>query len=677
MKTIKILIATTLKLHRYLLSIGLMLLYAYAGLINYALMFKGKDVGDALQLSSFLIQSGMLFFILLGFRIARKTTVEETLQQIVKRKITAIHLFNVVFLLFIAIFYVLTMMAFNLIYYYWMDPYNSFGLESSLFLINYWLLPFCTSSLIGYIFGMNSSNKIAYALLLIIWASISPANLNFLRELFANTQLQEAMEWLKNLNFGVYNLSDLYHPFYGFEFDWLKKIGLLLLLVFVYVLSIFTVNIKCLRRFNLVMIILGLILFGSMPYDFVKPKIYDVKTLVQEYISYSKKENIPKANLFEYDIEGMDVKVENFDHFNVSVDVRVTKFKKTELAFTLYRGFRINKIMLSSGREVPFVQKGDHIIVKLSEKLNMDSVTLTFTYSGKGSLSNPAMGKYIYLPSDFGWLPSNQPYAVRFLFNDEFITSSLKNKNKIKYTLSYKGIGKPTFVNLPKTSDGKYAGNTTGITLISGDLVHVKRDKRTMYYPVSWFLYKEELESYLNEYQKVLEKYNGIFKTNYKLPNNIILLPNMDINDTYIYINSFSDSDHIILQINPVEFTKKMPINHLVPYQIDRTFSTNNTFNNPKKFANWFIYNSLLGSYLSDKPKDSIQALKDYQMYLAESYLDEKSKVILAQLLKIDEKKLPDELFVRWKDILLDEDKNDWKQIEKTLLQLGQVQIIV
>lgn len=58
-------------------------------------------------------------------------------------------------------------------------------------------------------------------------------------------------------------------------------------------------------------------------------------------------------------------------------------------------------------------------------------------------------------------------------------------------------------------------------------------------------------------------------------------------------------------------------------------------------------------------------------MYLAESYLDEKSKVILAQLLKIDEKKLPDELFVRWKDILLDEDKNDWKQIEKTLLQLG------
>ncbi|MBE2944310.1 hypothetical protein HPK12_14210 [Anoxybacillus flavithermus] len=98
MKTIKILIATTLKLHRYLLSIGLMLLYAYAGLIDYALMFKGKDVGDALQLSSFLIQSGMLFFILLGFRIARKTTVEETLQQIVKRKITAIHLFNVVFL---------------------------------------------------------------------------------------------------------------------------------------------------------------------------------------------------------------------------------------------------------------------------------------------------------------------------------------------------------------------------------------------------------------------------------------------------------------------------------------------------------------------------------------------------------------------------------------------------
>jgi hypothetical protein len=607
---------------------------------------------------------------LLGYRLARKTINEDSLQQIIKRKITGLHIYNVVFLLFISTFFVITIMFSYIIYYYHIDPANSFGLESSLFLINYWLLPFYTTGLIGYIFGMNTKNKVVYGFLIIIWAMISPSNLNFFMNLFANTELQKVIIWMKNLNFGVYKLDEVYHPFYGFEFNWSKKIGLFLLFLSVFICSIVTFNKKKVRRLYTIIIIISLILFGSIPYNFTKTKINDKDKLFKEYTYYRENPKIPSKDMFDYDIKSMKVEITNDYQFNIKAAVNITNIKQSKIAFTLHRGFIVKNISIPNGYAVSFTQNGDHIEVQLPKGMESQSITLIFNYSGNGTLSNPATNDYIFLPSDFSWLPNNHPYNTRFIFNDDLITSSLQNDNPIKYSLTYKGKNKPEYVNLPKTVEGNYEGVTTGITLISGDLAKVNSNNRDIYYPKSWFIYNEDIKNYVNEYQKILGEYNSIFNTKYSLPKTVILLPNMEMNDPYMYITSVGESSYTVLQINPINFTKTMSINEFIPYQIDSVYGVNNAFSNPVKFARWFTFNSIIGSHMS---KNTIQnkRLKEYQKYLAESYIDKKDKKFFDYLFKVDATKIPDEFFVKWKNALLDEDENDWEQIKEIALESG------
>ncbi|MGE6377995.1 hypothetical protein [Peribacillus muralis] len=670
MKSIKIFTLTTMKLHKYLLLLGLFLLFLYAGFINYTFVFKTKDIANALQLSSFLIQSGMLFYMLLGFRLASKTLSEKTLYEIVKKKLIRIHFINIGLLLSSVLFYVITVMSFYIIYAYKLDSANSFGLEIFMFLLNYWLIPFFISGLIGYIFGVSSLNKVMYGLLIIIWSIISPANINFFG-ILSNTQLEEYIVYFNNLNLGLFNMNEYYNPFYGFEFNWFKKIGLLFFLIYVCIISILSINLNKVRKANLIVLIIGLILYSFISYDYIQVKIRNISTLFEEYRYYGEKTVPLKKNLYEYDIESMNVSINNSRELNVHVDVTINNIKSSNIAFTLYRGFQVKDILLPNGQNVPFTQAGDRINITLPSSMVSNSVILTFKYSGRGNFSNPATEKYMLLTSDFSWLPSNHPYPTRFVFNGELINSSLINHNTIKYSLEYKGKNKLDFVNLKQTEEGKYTGEASGITLISGDLVKAMRKGSEIYYPKSWFVYNNDIDSYLSQYQKILNKYNGIFSTNHRLPNRIVLIPSTDLNDNYMHINSIGDSNFIMLQINPVEFTQKRPMNDWIPFQIDRTYGINNGFSKPEKFVNWFIYNSLLGIHLSNQPYAYYKELKEYHIYLAETNISSEDKKTLNQLVSIPKEEQPDELFVKWKEILLDQNENDWKQIEKLLIELG------
>lgn len=665
MENFRILFITTVRLHKYLLSIGIFLLFLYVGYLNYLFLFKVQDVGNLFQLSSFLIQSGMLFFMFLGYRIARKTKDEKHLSQILSNKIKIIHLFHSVFLILIVTLFLTIFSTFYKFYFGYMDPNNTFWIKTLWFLINNWLLPFIITALIGYLFGMNSKNVLIYVLLLIVWGCISPANLNFLSNLFANTQLEEAVSWLKNLNIGIYNMNDLYHPFYGFEFEWLKKIGLLVFLLVLMYLSVTFNGINVVRKLYLILVVIGLLLFGSIPYQFSKPNILDnIQLQSEEYKYYSSELTIPEKKYFLYKILNINVKIENKEQFNVSVDMTINNESQTNLAFSLYKRFIIKDISLSDGQKLRFEQEGDHVIVEIPDNMVNSLITLKFAYSGIGSPSNPALEDYVYLPSDFNWLPSNHSTTSRFLFNEEFIQASLKNEKPIEYTLTYKGEKPPTFINLKEFDGRRYKGSTNGITLVSGDLTKMEMADKTVYYPRSWFVYNKEIASYIKEFNYKLEKYNDIFSTDYITPKNVVLLPSMDLNDTYMYVNSLADSYHILLQVNPVLITQKAPINNLISYQIDRAYNVNNNYNNPEKFANWFIYNSFLGDFLNDKPAD--KNLLFFQLYLAEPYIDSNEMKLYQRLAEVDKNKINKKLFVKWKELLLEQEENDG-------IRLGQV----
>lgn len=673
MKTIKILTLANIKLHKHLIVLGFIGLFLYWGYLSYFLGFNSNDdVGNPLQLSSFLIQSGMLFFMLLGFQLAKKGINGGSLYQIIQVKIIKIYIFNFTFLLLLGLLFIFAIFCFNYIYYLTMDPLNLFRIESFLFLINYWLLPFYITGLIGYIFGMISSNKMVFVKLLFIWMIFPPTNLYFFGNLLFNTRLEGGMEWFNNLNLGVFNLNETYHPFYGFEFEWSKKLGILAALIIIFILTCqFMIRSKKkLGVISFILVWLCIIGFSVIPYDYGRGKVYDLDSLTGDYFYYNKPQETSSKDLFDYEIRGVNVTVKNYETFNVTSKINIIHEKQSKIAMTLYRGFTINRVAIDKIGEIPFIQSGDYVIIDLPDDLKEEFNTLVVEYSGVGSVRNPALNDYLYIPSDFVWIPNNNPVPTHFLFNSEIITNSIEGY-LIPYTLNYEGNKEPVFVNLEKVSKGKYEGVSSGITLISGDLVHRVYNEKDIYYPRSWFPYNETLKNYLNEFQKTLIRYNNVFKTDYKVPSKIVLLPNMNINDTLIFASATSNSEHIILQIDPVKLTQKWLIETTIPYQMDRAFSHNKGFNTSEQYANWLIYNAMLGEYISGaqskKEGKEINKLKEFQILLAVMYLDEDEKKVLNQLLQAKEISLPDELFLLWKQILLDDNEVDWQQLDMLL----------
>ncbi|MEC1640324.1 hypothetical protein P9E76_20550 [Schinkia azotoformans] len=140
----------------------------------------------------------------------------------------------------------------------------------------------------------------------------------------------------------------------------------------------------------------------------------------------------------------------------------------------------------------------------------------------------------------------------------------------------------------------------------------------------------------------------------------------MNMNISYSFVNSFGDKDHIILQINPVDFTKFAGINDLIPLQIDMAFG-DSQFNDAKNYAKWLVFNGKLGIYLDSSSSNVSETtiLGNFLVNIPKQYMmDTKDGQIL---LNIDDKKLSNNLFMKWKEILLDNNQNDWKQINEIL----------
>lgn len=666
MKGIKTLFFTNIKLHKYLLIIGLAGLYSYAGFINYQILYKTHDAGNTLQFSSFLIQAGMLFFMLFGFQLAKKN-LNSNLYLVLKGRMRRIHIFNVIFLLSICVLFVFSFICISSTYYYLLNPTNKFNVESAMFLINNWLLPFSIMSFIGYVIGINSSNKLIYSLLVIIWALLSPTNLYFLGNLISNTKIGVGSTWLQNINFGVHDLNTPYHPFYGFTFNWYKKIGYLLTLIIIFIFSIIFINKKIVQRFNLALVLTSLVSMSLIPYTTINT--YNIKQMGKDYEYYSGNQWRPQEKLFNYDISSIDLNIQNNKKLNVDLKMKVNNVRHSKLAFTLYKGFKISGISTQSGESLKFIQRGDYTTVDLSS-IQDNKYTLNISYSGNGTQANPANSKGVYLPADFSWIPSNLPYSTHLIFNEHYIANSFKPESKIKYSLRYKGNGNTIYTNLRQTYDNQYEGKSLGVTLISGDLITQVKGENTLYYPRSWFPYKNDIDDYVSRLQVYLDRYNGIFHTNHQVPTKIFLLPNMAINDSLIYINSSSADDYIALQIDPVELTKKRSILTGLPYQIDRAFGNHNKINNSQRFSNWLVFNAMLGGYLDskagNKSKESA-TLKEYQLYLAEAYIKKENTNVYSKLLRLDERSLSPSFFDEWKKILLDNKMDDWKQLENLI----------
>lgn len=679
MKTFKTLVCTNYKLHKYLTVSGLFFLLLYSAYVTYFFLISDNDIGNSLQFSSFFIQAGMLFFMLLGFQFAKKNLNSILFEVVGKKNMRKINVINLLTLLLIIIVFVLLIFISYYLIFFNLDTdfKTSFTKETFLFLIHYWMLPFCIMGTIGYTVGINSNSKLSYILLVLLWAIVSPTNLYYFKEILNTAQIQNGVNWLENLNLGVNNISYPYEAFYGFEFNWTKRVSLFISMISIFFISLIVGSIRKLQLLNLILLVFIFFLFSLYPNGYTKNEIDEIDSIYQDYKYYLTEQSNPTISdeLFEYQINKINLSVNNFKEFKVDATLDISIENKNRIALTLYQGFNVSKVSLDKNN-LFFKQEGDYIIVSLPKYMkDRKQISLQISYSGNGSNFRPATPNYIYLPGDFGWVPNNNPSPTHFIFNeDDILPSSSKLNSKVKYKLTYKGKEELNYINLSRKSNSIYEGESTGVTLILGEITANVIDGKNVYFPKSWFLYDKEIKKYLKLYTLSLKIYNEIFKENYKLPDDIVLLPNMDMNNNYSYINSYGDNDHIILQMDPVSFSQKANLYDIIPFQVARAFSDDeNYFKNSDKYASWFVYNTVLGSYMSINKELSLadsKNLSKIHLYFTETVGGFYNKPFYEQLYQLDLNTLSDHFFIQWKQLLQDNQKNDWLQLEQLYNQL-------
>lgn len=663
---------TNIRLHKYLLSVGLIALLTYSLFVFYKLMFQLNDIENALQLSSFAIQSGMLFFILIGFRFARKNIDVSFLLNARKKSTYKLHLLSILLFILIGILIVFPIVGFTNIYYFIINPSNLFYHTSSLFFFNQWFLPFIIMGLIGYIVGINANTKFSYIALMLIWILLSPTNQDFVFHLLSNTNLTKGFSLLKNLSIAITEPSELYRTFFGMELYWKKKGILLLILLMLVFISINTLRSNNWKKINLVMLTFSLVIYSLVPGSSLLGElnknrlIEDFKTNIQYY---KQEEQSLDKTLFDYKIGNYDMSIRNTNNFSINLDMRISNTKKNEIAFTLYKGFKILEVNVLKDniiKKTDFTQEGDYTKVFIPQELKGKSFTLNVIYVGNSSFSNPISSEHVYLPANFAWIPSNNNEKTHFVFGNQYLSSSFQEETKSLFRVRYEGDTEIDFINLDQINKSYYEGEAVGISLIIGELAQRKlKDKYTIFYPLSWFNYHEEFDDYIREFEEKLQLYNQIIKMNYELPEKIVILPSIDLNDSFMFKKSFSDKRHIIVQIDPKKLTQSIPLNTTIPYQIDAAFNKKISYDSPDKFAHWLLFNSFLGSNLSGEFDDQSPSVtfKNYQQTLVANYLNPKYEEILNSMLQYNNERLSDDFLSEWRNLILNNRDDGWERL--------------
>ncbi|MGV2623269.1 UNVERIFIED_CONTAM: hypothetical protein N8J90_18880 [Halobacillus marinus] len=667
MKTTLRTILTTYKLHGFLILMGALLWLMYAGFLTYTFLYNNHDVGNNLQFSSFLIQGGMLFFAILGWRLARKTMDQTSVVFIIKKELWKIHLLNVLCLLATSFFFVsLPALGFQL-YYMSFEGGGSFAKESLLFLLNYWLIPYLLMGFIGYLFGMNSKNKVVFVLLLGVWVILSPSNLHFIATLMDNTKLESAADLFRNLNLGVYDMNTPYDPFYGFEFEWGKKIILIYFLSLLLLLSTRTSN-RGMNRLLLLTTSILILIPGFIPTSSTFSALNDPEKLTEDYLYYDDPPHMNDNRLFSYDIKTMDVVLEDKGEEGVVVEttMNLANIKERNISLILYRGYKVSDVHVA-GESIPFERSGDYVEVDLPEKISEGPTTLTLHYSGIGSSSHPSLNNYLYLPANFAWLPNNQNTASMYEVNGEFLTSDLTPKTEIDYTLEYKGGGELIYTNLKKIDDEKYLGSSKGLTVISGDFTSARfgPSGKEILYPSSWFTHKSEMNDFLDTFNTQLKEYSQMVGEEFNMPDHVIFIPNMGGNDVFTHTKTTKHDDHIILPIDPVNAAGYSEMQKMLPYQVPWVDQKHNETAGEKSFKDWYIYTVVVGWYMSNGIVEEENLQKTHLLRIIGPITDHED--LWERMIALDKGDVSPDLIRAWRSILLDDDERNWEQVERLL----------
>lgn len=653
-----------IKSQKYIIIIGGMGLYLYILLMLLEVLLPYRDLGNTLQLSSYLVQSGMLVSTIIGYHLGKKYTFVESLYVQNLRIIFKAKTTDLLFLLKINTFFVTSLLVLTSLYYAGLSTVNAFYTENILFLLNYLLLPMLVSGLVAYIIASSTKSFFSISFVLVIWATLSPTNILFLQSLFASIGNDEAFAYLSNLNLGVQKIDSPYDDFRGFEFQWSKKLLLVVMLTAISFISMLQVKIR--KSLTIFCVLLTLLLAAFIPNSTEDISASQDK-IMEDLAYYSSTVHLPEQNTFNYNISNYKVDVVNSDQFKVKATLTIQDIRDSRISFTLYRGFKVTSVQTAQNEELDYEQKEDFTTVSLPNSFDKEKLVLTVSYEGSSANSYPVEEKNVYLTSNFPWLPKNERKRTFIVHNGELILSNFNDQNDVNYQLQYDGKENLEFVNLKKTGEKRYEGKGSGISLIEGNLSSMQVDDIDVIYPSSWLGNQKQLENFFNELNQGIMEYNSLFDMNIEPPAKVVLVPNMNWNDTFMFSHSLYEDQTLILQINPVEITQKISLDYQTLYLIDNAYNPRN-FENRGHYTNWLLYNASIAAFLSEE--EGLSFSKEYNefnkelalIYFDESVSDSKKKW------DIPDKHLHSKEFLqRWSNLLNETEIDHWMELDKIL----------
>jgi len=600
-----------------------------------------KDLPNLLQFSSYYVQGTMIFFSILGFSTAK--FIKSVMQYgESKRRI------NIISLIFLTILTLAIVLITTLIIYlfFYQPGSGSFILKQTmLFSLNHWYIPFLIICIFSYCIGQFET-RFSIVFLVILWLVFSPLNHGVFSLLFNEIRFFQGVEILNNLNLSINNINEPYNELYGFHFTWDKKIYFLIGLLIVSLIIPLYKN-TMLRVLSSLFLLGLVVLYASIPTQGDNA----IDKVQHEFLFYDENKVEVQDESFTYKIANLEATVENYKDLNINASLRLQNLDQPEFALSLYHGFKVSSVLVD-GKQVEFIRDGDVILLK-NDEVN-EELEVSISYKGNDLVK--LNDNKLYLPATENWLPTNQKQTY-FIFSGEILPESKRINAETNFTLTLKGVN-PDYISLTQVKEDVYQGSGNGVTLIDNNMTQDKIGGFTIQYPTMWYLQKEQINDALNLMKQYTDKYNQLFNRENELPEEILFVPQVQLNQQFSFQSGFGKKEHALLQINPKAFTQGYEVQEIIPFQISKIFEPNLDDSLDEEFI--LLYHVYTGQKLINEGTDSVL----FDIYL-ESLTANSSESEAEVIKKLgDPHDLSESFYRDWKRILENPGKDEWNDLK-------------
>lgn len=665
-----------------------------AGIIHLWLLFHQYifddytfNVGNALVMSSFIVQGGILVFMFYGIylqNLEREVKLQHHIRTIGVPYLRSVTVGKFIFIfLFVISLCVIAFSLFSFLLIKRGFPIDSFVINSFIYIALYWGLTFVISFGIGMILALWFQNKSVYLVSIFLSVVMGPLNSTFGNWVF-----------LEFLNLGQIDYSHSYHSLYGYSLEMyhvLKKTIIFSSLFILYGISKTIIDKKNTWR-NV-----GFILLGFVKLSFLLIWFYETpeqtrfsfdgnSEAYQEFVYYNKMDSsIEQQNI---EIEKYRIDLDLSRELSVDLEMDVKNYEKSPLEIinlSIYHRLKVSTVK-SGDKSLLFSQESDFLKVYLEEPIpSNQTVTLQIKYSGSSSPFYMVNSQAVYLPANFSWLPTTTIGPAFVIESNLLHRSSLQPMNSVKYELNVKDRNE-VYTNIEKVENGKYSGENNGLTIVSGQLTEKKIGNKQVIIPSTWSLSLDGFSDLQEDIDDMLTSLSLLSGEKLYLPDTVMILPTTDIYDFLMQENYWLFDDHIILGYDrntpmpenafELEFHQQHMVHSLVS---SATWKKENLINENLEipilfdafYANW--YQKSKGLNIEDSHFENL--LDSYLSPYEDAIIDTYKKETISEIVSImNNHSIEDQhnFLYRWYHSQIRNSRTDWDSLSELVLTFNE-----